>query len=238
MPPLFEELDFCTTPIGDLSLRRRHDLRLGQDVYEIKLGEEFLMSSAFTASEDALADLGVGACEGEQLDIVIGGLGLGHTAVSALKNPRVRELLVIDKLEDVIRWHEEGLLPLSATLTGDSRCRLIAGDFFALCADKQGFDPVAPGRRFDAILVDIDHSPDFFLDPSSESFYGVDGLRGLSAHLKPGGIFGLWSNDPPDEAFTAKLGEVFGEAWGEPVSFHNPLRDCEETQAVYLARWA
>ena len=41
----FEELDFRPTPIGALSLRRRRELSLGVDVFEIKLGDEYLMSS-------------------------------------------------------------------------------------------------------------------------------------------------------------------------------------------------
>jgi hypothetical protein len=77
MSRLFEELDYCPTPIGAISLRRRREARLGVDVLEIKLGEEHLMSDLFTASEIALADLGVGACQGEGLDVVVGGLGLG-----------------------------------------------------------------------------------------------------------------------------------------------------------------
>jgi hypothetical protein len=45
------------------------------DVYEIKLGDEFLMSSSFTASETALAKLALAALPQEHLDILIGGLG-------------------------------------------------------------------------------------------------------------------------------------------------------------------
>ena len=55
-----EELDFQSTPIGDISLRRRRDPRFpGIELYEVKLGDEFLMSSLFHAAEDALADYGV-----------------------------------------------------------------------------------------------------------------------------------------------------------------------------------
>ncbi|WP_244500846.1 hypothetical protein [Methyloceanibacter marginalis] len=61
MSALFEELDYCPTPIGALSLRRRRDLKLDVDVFEIKLGDESLMSSLFTASEIALARLGLAA---------------------------------------------------------------------------------------------------------------------------------------------------------------------------------
>ncbi|MEX1235895.1 MAG: hypothetical protein WEB56_13015 [Roseovarius sp.] len=38
MSALFEELDYCPTPIGALSLRRRRDMRLGVDVVVGGLG--------------------------------------------------------------------------------------------------------------------------------------------------------------------------------------------------------
>ncbi|TVR09582.1 MAG: spermidine synthase [Salinarimonadaceae bacterium] len=237
MSALFEELDYRPTPIGALSLRRRRELALGVDVFEIKLGEEFLMSSLFTASEIALARLGVAAAEGDRLDVVVGGLGLGYTAQAVLEEERVGSLVVVEMLEPVIDWHRSGLLPVGPRLTGDPRCRFAQGDFFAMAADGQvGFDPEAPGRRFDAVLVDIDHSPEALLDPRSASFYQPEGLRGVLTHMKPRGVFGLWSNDAPDARFTRRLSEVFAEAWAEPVVFHNPLQDKPFTQTVYLAR--
>ena len=136
----------------------------------------------------------------------------------------------------MIDWHRNGLLPLGRDLTGDARCRLIRGDFFALSASCEGYDPDRPGRRHDAILVDIDHSPEALLDPRSTSFYQPEGLRTVLQHLKPGGIFGLWSNEPPDARFTDRLSEVFPAAWAEAVVFHNPLQDRPFTQSVYLAR--
>lgn len=241
MPKFFEELDYRETPIGGLSLRRRREHRLGVDILEIMLGEEHLMSSLFTASEIALARLGLAALPGDHLDVVVGGLGLGYTAKAVLEDPRVASLTVIDLLQPVIDWHESGLIPLGPELTGDARCRLLQGDFFALAAhpandSEQGFDPDTPARRFDAILVDIDHSPDALLDDRSAGFYRPEGLQALAAHLKPGGIFGLWSDARADEEFTARMAGVFAEAWPEPVTFHNPLQDNEFTQTVYLGR--
>lgn len=241
MSRLFEELDYRPTPIGALVLRRRREARLGVDVLEIKLGEEHLMSDLFTASEIALAELGLAACKnewGEGLDVVVGGLGLGYTAKAALDAPRTGSLITVEYLEAVIDWHKTGLLPLGTELTNDPRCQLVEGDFFALARGEAGFDPDAPGRCFDAILLDIDHSPDALLDARSTSFYQPEGLTRLAAHLKPGGIFGLWSDDRTDEAFTARLADVFAEAWAEPVTFHNPLQDKPFTQTVYLARKA
>ena len=86
MSALFEELDYQATPIGALSLRRRREPRLGVDVFEIKLGEEFLMSSLFTESEIALARLGLAGLAGRDLDVVVGGLGLGYTANAVLEH--------------------------------------------------------------------------------------------------------------------------------------------------------
>jgi spermidine synthase len=238
MSSLFQELDYRPTPIGALSLRRRRDLSQGIDVFEIKLGDEFLMSSLFTFSEIALARLGLAAMPGERLDLVVGGLGLGYTAQTVLEDDRASSLIVIEMLDAVIDWHRTGLLPLGPQLTSDGRCRLVQGDFFAMAGNKTGFDPDAPGRCFDAILVDIDHSPGALLDERSTGFYRPEGLRSLASHIKPGGVFGLWSNDKPDPAFTNKLSGVFADAWAEPVTFHNPLQDSPFTQTVYLVRTA
>ena len=116
MSVYFEELDFRPTPMGVLCLRRRRSLTTGADIYEIKLGDEFLMSSAFTVAEIELARLGLAALERGDLDVVVGGLGLGYTAQAVLENPRVRSLVVVDALAEVIEWHEQGLLPLGKQL--------------------------------------------------------------------------------------------------------------------------
>src|ERR1700716_469165 len=143
-----EALDFRPTPIGVLSLRRRRHLTSGLDIYEIKLGDEFLMSSQFTTAEIELA-----ALARTDLDIVVGGLGLGYTAQAVLENPNVRSLIVVDALAEVIEWHQRGLLPLGQQLTADPRCCLVNGDFFAMAHSADGFDSNAPRRRFDAVLV-------------------------------------------------------------------------------------
>lgn len=237
MSPLFEELDYQVTPMGALVLRRRRDLTMGEDIYEIKLGEAFLMSSKFTVSERALATIALAALPQPDLRVVVGGLGLGYTAAAALDHANVRSLLVVDALKPVIEWHEEGLLPLGRRLGSDERCRLVHGDFFAMAASPEtGFDPLAPGSRFHAILLDIDHSPHAVLQPSNAALYTQEGLQKLAAHLLPGGIFALWSNDPGDAAFTAILQAVFGEARAEPVTFDNPLQGRLARQCVYLAR--
>ena len=234
MSVYFEELDFRPTPMGALSLRRRRQLSTGIDVYEIKLGDEFLMSSLFTVAEIALARLGLAALERTEFDVVVGGLGLGYTAQAVLEDSRVRSLVVVDALAEVIEWHERGLLPLGGQLTADPRCRFVAGDFFAMSASADGFDPQTPGRRFDAVVVDIDHSPQNLLHPSHAALYQPEGLRKLAGHLHPGGVFALWSNDPPDEAFTAVLADVFATSEAQVVTFDNPLQGRDASNTVYI----
>jgi spermidine synthase len=234
----FEELDYRATPLGPLCLRRRRELSVGVDVFEIKLGDEFLMSSLFTASETALARLALAELPGSGLHVAVGGLGLGYTALAVLEHAAVESLIVVEMLDPVIEWHRTGLLPLGPVLTADQRCRFVPGDFFALAGSRAGFDPDMPARRFDAVLVDIDHSPDMLLDPRNRRFYQSGGLKGLAAHLRPGGVFGLWSNELPDEDFTGRLAQVFTEVRAERVTFSNPLQNRDFAQTVYLARAA
>jgi spermidine synthase len=230
----FEELDFRPTPMGVLSLRRRRRPSSDVDIYEIKLGDEFLMSSQFTAAEIELARLGLAALSRQNLDVVVGGLGLGYTAQAVLENSAVRSLIVVDALAEVIEWHEQGLLPLGKQLTGDPRCRLFNGDFFALSHSTDGFDAKAPGRQFDAVLVDIDHSPRKLLHPRHAALYEPEGIARLAHHLHPGGVFALWSNDPPDDAFQRVLAGAFASSDAHVVTFDNWRGDHDASNTVYV----
>jgi spermidine synthase len=234
----FEEIDYQQTPHGEISLRRRAEPRLdGEILYEVKLGDEFLMSSLFTEAEIQLARLGLAALEGADFDVIVGGLGLGYTAVAALENPSVRSLGVIDIMQPVIDWHLKGLVPLGKQLIADPRCTLIHADFFELAASPGGsFDSDTPEKRVHAILLDIDHSPSHWLNPGNKSFYTIQGLENLANKLLPGGIFGLWSNDPPETEFTDLLNSVFDSSESNIVRFPNPYTRGESSNTVYLAR--
>ena len=200
--------------MGAISLRRRLEPTLNVDVYEVKLGDEFLMSSLFTVAEIELARLGLAMVPGDDLDVVVGGLGLGYTARAVLDNPRVRSLTVLEALGEVIAWHERDLIPDTAGLASDPRVRLVRGDFFAMVGTDKGFDPGTPGRRFHAVLLDIDHTPRHVLHPSHTAFYTEEGLRRLAEHVHPYGVFALWSDDPPDDEFRSVLAAVFANTAG------------------------
>lgn len=232
----FEELDYQKTPLGELILRRRRMLSLGGiEVYEVKLGDAFLMSSLFHAVEEALAHFGLGDLQGEDWDVVVGGLGLGYTAAAALEHREVASLLIVDALQPVIGWHERGLVPLGRKLTGDPRTRMLHADFFERARSADGFDPEKPGRKFHAVLLDIDHSPRDLLDPGNATFYQADGLNALADHLRSGGIFALWSDDPPDDEFLELLGRAFATVRAHEVTFPNPVLESESASTVYVA---
>ncbi|MFC4240817.1 polyamine aminopropyltransferase [Marinobacter oulmenensis] len=237
---LFEQIDSQPSAIGDITLRRRRIPALGnRDIHEVKMGEEFLMSSMFVDAEVALADLGLAATPGDGLSVVVGGLGLGYTAVAALKDPRVSELLVVEYLQPVIGWHQQGLVPLGRELTDDERTRYVQGSFFDLAVqapDQGGFDPQSPGRQFDAILLDIDHSPRALLHDSNASFYTVDSIGHMAGQIRPGGVFAMWSNEGEDAEFMAVLRDVFTDVVCHVVTFFNPFQNRESFNTVYVAR--
>ncbi len=192
------------------------------------------MSSLITDGEQAVANLGLAATSNARLDVVVGGLGLGYTARSALEDPRVRSMRVVEALAPVIEWHRRGLVPLGEHLAGDQRCQFVHGDFFELATNGLGFGGDAP-TSFDAVLVDIDHSPRHLLDPKNAAFYAPAGMDRLAGCVRAGGVFSLWSNDPPDDVFLGVLAASFDRAAVEVVTFPNVLTGGETSSTIYVA---
>ena len=227
-----EELDYRMTPLGELILRRRHSTAVPDPVYEVKLDGVMLMSSTVNASERELARLVLEPWGAEPCDVLVGGLGLGYTAAAALEFPAVRRLVVVELLAPVLEWHQKRLVPMADRLLDDPRCTLVEGDFFRL------FAPAAAGSgsgSHDVILLDIDHSPESWLQPGHEGFYTTDGLRGLAEHLRPGGVFGLWSASEPSQQFLDLLASVLPNVRSHEVSFSNPHLGTIDSNWVVVA---
>ena len=224
-----EYLDSQESLLGTICLRQRELLaRPGTIVHEITLDHALLMSSINTASEEALAARAVELHGGEDLRVLVGGLGLGYTAAAVLASERVADLEVVEFLPAVVGWVAEGRVPLSASLNGDSRLRVAEGDVYAKLWD-------APGPSWDLVLVDVDHSPDEPLGEESERFYSAEGLERTRAHLSPDGVLGVWSY-APSPPFAELLARIFAKVWVEPVRFDNPVTDEEETNYLFFAR--
>ena len=224
-PSNFEILAYDDTPLGMLYLRRRELLNEpGTLVTEVTLNHEFLMSSLHTDSERALASVALEMNAGQNLNVMIGGLGLGYTAAEILKSPRVSALGVIEFLPQVISWLDDGLVPLSESLKGDSRLEVVQGDVYQILAGP-------PSTLYDLILIDVDHSPDEHLNGANSAFYTADGLELAKQHLSDTGILGIWSF-AESSPFVDALRAAFREVRVEPVTFEN--RHMNETSTDWL----
>ncbi len=240
----FQELDYSMTPLGALILRRREVLSLDRaEVFEVKLDGNFLMSSVVNQAEIALATRALRLVNQSACEVLIGGLGLGYTAQAALQAPNVASVTVMEYLDRVIDWYRRGLVPLADVLTRDPRCMLVHGDFFAAVgspadgpADHNPISQALGARRFHAILLDIDHSPQCLLQPSHADFYTPAGLKRLTEHLHPGGVFALWSADPPDDALLEGLRASFPSVQASKASFYNPLLNEQDVNCIYIAQ--
>jgi spermidine synthase len=226
-----EVLAYEESPLGWICLRRRELLsRPGTIVTEITLDAEMLMSSYHNDSEKALSSCALERHSGDELRVLIGGLGLGYTASEVLRSTRVKSVEVVELLPQVIRWMADGLVPESETLNGDLRCKMVEGDVYAMLEAE-------PERHYDLILVDVDHSPDEWLGTDNAGFYSRAGLARARKHLAPGGVLGVWSY-AESSPFVAALREVFERVDVETVTFDNLFTEESETNWVFLARGA
>lgn len=228
--PFFEELDYSQTDLGELVLRRRKPVCLPDTwVYEVTLDARFLMSSLVHDSEDALADLALRRLEGDDWRVLVGGLGLGYTAAAVLAWPQVGSVEVVELLPEVIDWHRRDLVPAAAALRASDRCQVVQGSCFERIHD-------AASGSWDAVLIDIDDSPEHLLSPEHGSFYSADGLAAARRALAPGGVFALWTAGERLPGFQERLGRVFARADAEAVRFRNPLFDRDDVNTVYIAQ--
>ncbi len=232
-PSNVEFLAHEETAIGTLILRRRELLsKPGTQVTEITLDHELLMSSYISFSERALARIALEMHPGDDLRLLVGGLGLGYTAWQALQSPRIARAEVVEFVPAVIRWMQEGLLPLSAEILAEPRIQLVAGDVF----QRLALPPEEGQPGYDLILIDVDHSPDERLDShGAGAFYTTEGLRLAEKHLARNGVLGVWSY-AESSPFSDSLREIFPEVRIEEISFVNDLIDQGTTDWLFFAR--
>lgn len=227
--PEFEIVAAEPSPIGMICLRRRESSAdPGGFVTEITLDHRFLMSSAVTDSERALAFHALAMHEGRGLHVLVGGLGLGYTAREALRSERVARVDVVEFLPPVIDWLARGLVPLAAELQADARFAVTEGDVYQRLANP-------PARRYDLILIDVDNSPDEQLGNANASFYTKAGLTLAKQHLAEAGVLAVWSY-ADSATFERALRRVFREVRVEPVHFENGVVGETETNWLFFAR--
>ena len=169
---------------GEVVLRRRGG------VTELIVDGVFAMDDVDTSTEQALATEALGRCTGEELQVLVGGLGLGWTAATALADPRVAAVEVAELQPALVGWAVEGLLP-GLPVPLPTRVALVAADVTDHLA-------AGPGR-YDAVLLDVDNGPAFLVHETNARLYEPPGLATAVAALRPGGVLGIWSSDPAPE---------------------------------------
>jgi spermidine synthase len=224
-----EILAYESSPLGILCLRRRELLaQPGTIVTEVTLNHEFLMSSLYTDSERTLARTALQMHSGEDLRVLVGGLGLGYTAHETLLSDLVARVEVLELLPQVIDWLESGLLPLSSELRAEQRLVVTQGDVYRRLAGP-------PDDLLDVILIDVDHSPNEHLGDENASFYSTQGLLAARRHLAENGVLAVWSY-AESSPFADALRTVFEQVRVEPVTYHNQLIDEQLTDWLFFAR--
>ncbi len=225
-----EILAYEDTPLGILCLRRRKLLsKPGDVVTEVILNDEFLMSSYYTDSERVLASKALEMVEGRDLQVLVGGLGLGYTAAEVLASNRVGHVEVVEFLPQVIDWLSQGLIPLANFLNDDSRLSVSQGDVYRRLSDP-------PQKQYDVILIDVDHSPDENLDGANRLFHSEDGLKSARKHLTENSVLGVWSY-AQSSPFSDALRKVFGKVLVKPVTHTNKLLNNESiTDWLFFSR--
>lgn len=153
-----------------------------------------LMSTNLTWSEQQLADLGcVDLLEGaptrpEHPRVLIGGLGMGFTLKRTLEligSPATVD--VAELMNRVIEWNRTYLVEHNGPLLEDPRTNVILCDLH---------DCLEDGDMYDAILIDIDDSPDALITTDNAKLYSPSFMSKLRDSLNPGGCLAYWMAVP------------------------------------------
>ncbi|HOV57228.1 MAG TPA: hypothetical protein PLN91_05065 [Rhodanobacteraceae bacterium] len=179
-------------------------LRLFRDGphYVIKLDDGTdLMSTRAHGSEEALAQqaaLRLGARPAAQW--LVGGLGIGYTLAAALRQVGAdARVTVAELVPAVVAWNRDWLGAFAGHPLADARAQLHEGDVAELLRGA--------GRRWDAILLDVDNGPEGITRAGNDWLYAPAGLRAIRAALRAGGVLAVWSAHSAP-AFTRRLAEA------------------------------
>jgi spermidine synthase len=171
---------------GEVVLRRRTGPD-GTVVTELIVDGVFAMDDVDTSTERALATETLRRCPGEELRVLVGGLGLGCTAATVLAEPRVAEVDVAELQPALAGWAADGLLPGLPPLPADR---------LTLHVTDVAVPLVRSPRRWDAVLLDVDNGPAFLVHQSNAGLYEEAGLTTALDALRPGGLLAIWSSGP------------------------------------------
>ena len=193
--------------------------------FEILFGEEQLMGSWASGSEQALATI---VCErlGPRAGrLLIGGLGMGFTLGAALLAlPADAAIVVVELVPKVVAWAKGPLADIFGDILNDPRVSLMVRDVHDVIVEQRGC--------FDAILLDVDNGPEGLIDVANERLYCNWGLRAARAALQPGGMLAVWSAYP-DPEFVARLQRAGFDVEEITLDTGDSEADCHHT--IWLA---
>lgn len=186
-------------------------------VFELRLGDIFLMSSEDGTSERRLAEECLAALpSSDTLAVLIGGLGLGLTLRATLADPRVAAVHVVEIEPEIVRWNRDALVEVNGGALADPRVTVEVGDV------RDSFD--GPPRRYDVVLLDVDNGPGAVTRIDNAPLYDRRSLAAIRRALCRPGILGVWSEKQAPE-FAADLDAIFDEVWQVDVDSDSmPIR--------------
>jgi len=187
-----ELIDVAELPDGG----RLRLMRRGDD-YAIMYGDEQLMGSWASSSEEALATIACERLGPGAHRMLIGGLGMGFTLAAALAAlPADATIVVAELVPEVVTWARGPLAHVFRGSLDDPRVSIEVRDVHDVIVGARG--------RFDAILLDVDNGPDGLIDLANERLYCNWGIRAAYAALRLDGVLAVWSAYP-DKAFGDRL---------------------------------
>jgi len=177
---------------GELRLMKR-----GTE-FSIMLGNNELMNSRLSGSEEALARLSCAKIQDRQQPVMlIGGLGMGFTLRAALAElgPKAR-ITVAELVPAVVAWARGPMTDVFKDSLTDPRVSIYQGDVGRLIKSSRS--------TYDAILLDVDNGPEGLTRQANDSLYSLAGLSAARKALTPGGVLAVWSS-APNRSFTERL---------------------------------
>ena len=190
----WQQIDSARVPDSDVELRL---MRRGTE-FSMMLGQNELMNSRLSGSEEALATLACRRIEAvKRPHLLIGGLGMGFTlrAALAVLGPEAR-ITVAELVPAVIAWARGPLAGIFGDSLDDPRANILSSDVVEVIQSR----PAA----FDAILLDVDNGPEGLIREANNALYSLKGLKAIRTALRPRGVLAVWSSGP-NPAFTRRL---------------------------------
>ncbi|SDS20429.1 spermidine synthase [Bradyrhizobium canariense] len=182
----WQQIDTTQVPGADVELRL---MRRGAE-FSMMLGQNELMNSRLSGSEEALATLACKRIEGiKRPHLLIGGLGMGFTLRAALTVLGAEARVTVAELVPaVVAWARGPMAELFGASLTDPRAIIREADV----ADVIKSSP----STFDAILLDVDNGPEALIRKANDALYDLEGLKAIRRALRPGGVLAIWSSGP------------------------------------------